>query len=225
MAIAFDAASDFFDNAGVATVFNDTHVCTGSNLVLAASAYIDPNTGRTITVRTYNGVSMTEVVSSTNSSLHYLYLLVNPSTGSNTLSMTTSAVLLGNKQIGWSGTSYTGCAQTGQPDSFASNFVVGDTSTNFAVTTTVVAANCWLVGGAESVLSGLIGSGSAGANTIYRGAVGGNVWGADSNGTVATGARSLNFGKTSGSDNTVGAVMSIAPSVAATSNSNFFMFM
>lgn len=178
MAIAFDATS-------VGTQVNSntkswSHTCTGSDLILFVSCM--SNTSDDITSVTYNSVSMSlvgKVQYPGSGRWTYLYVLVNPATGINTITMTASGVSF----LQGTATSYTGAAQTGQPDS--SNTASG-TSTNITASTTVVSSNCWLVMASGDNQAGE----SAGSGTTLRNSTNGNAI-SDSNGTVSTGSQSL----------------------------------
>lgn len=224
MAIAFDAVSGGKDNGGAVTSITFSHTCTGANLVLVVVAYIDNIGGTSITGVTYNGVAMTQVATVTGGTRvqSYSFILVNPATGAHNVVVSANQVIGGNQQIAANSMSYTGCAQTGQPDSNGTNGLASSTVTNFPVSTTVVASNCWLVGGGTEN-AGDIAGGVAGAGTTYRGVVQFNQYGADSNGTVGTGSQSLNWGRAGTSGDISGTVMSLAP--VATPNTGFLMFM
>lgn len=200
-AIAFDATSGVQTN----TSNSLSHTCTGSNLLLAVEVTGDLVTD-TLTDLTYNSVSMFSSIVKVNYSTDrwsYLGVLANPSSGANNITETGSTF----RNI--AGVSYTGCAQTGQPDSKASkDQSTGGPFTTQAVTTTVVAANCWLVGMTRGS-SGM----AAGSGTTLRGTPTGAEQMADSNATVGTGSQSLNYTYSSG--NMVGLVASIAPVAAA----------
>ena len=210
-AIAFDVASEAKDNSGSVSSITYSHTITGSNpiLVVVSQAY-----SQTFSGATYNGTAMTLVSLarySTSNVYGALWIMQAPPTGANNVVVTLNGTTAGNKQFAIHSMSYTGAAQTGQPDSFGTNTAEGSSVTTFTVTTTVVNSNTWLVGGASEE-AGDIAAGSAGAGTTYRGAVQFNQWGADSNGTVATGARSLNWGRAgTGSANIEGIVVAICP--------------
>jgi len=156
MAIALDTTTD----GGVANVSTHTfnHTCTGSNLILFVGfrKLIDD-----IIAVTYNGVPMTLVTKqqSTGSinDYIYLYVLVAPATGTNVVSI--SALTAGN--IAAMSASYTGAAQTGQPDAFGSQATAGVSSGNAnGPTITTVADNCWLVLFSRKTAAGAIAASS-----------------------------------------------------------------
>jgi len=106
MAIATDAFTNVSQGPGNHSY---AHTCTGGDLILFVGASGDD--GDDITACTYNSVSMTEVakVNAFGAEFVYLYMLVNPATGSNTVQFTSTA---GNMRS--SSGSYTGAAQTWQ---------------------------------------------------------------------------------------------------------------
>ncbi len=181
------------------------HTVTGSDTLLIVGI----NRGQDlddVTSVTYNGVAMTQLGKvDTGSSFMYLYGLVAAATGAN------------NIVVNWtnSGTvycaaaSYTGVSQTGLPDSAHADSGNSGTLTG---TTTVVAANCWLVGFQRNESGTPL---TAGAGTVVRKAVTGNTYIAviDSNTTVGTGSQSLIT--TSGSNQWGSVIASVAPVAAA----------
>lgn len=130
-----------------------SHTCTGSNLVLIVSVTSD---NANVTAVTYNGVSMTLGTSATGGSSSvntYLYYLLNPATGSHTVSVSG-----GSGGPGCISASYTGVKQTGFPD--ASNHQITASSPSSSTSLTVVANGCWIVGSFN------VANGGADSNTI-----------------------------------------------------------
>lgn len=214
MAIAFDTATD----GGSTTSYS--HICTGSNLILLVSVGV--LTGNTPTV-TYNSVSMTQLTSTASSIgfTFFTFYLINPSTGSNSVAISSTGAVKGSVSV-----SYTGVSQSGFPDSSSSTAATASPCT---CTTTVVASNCWTVAfGWASCTSGTA-TISDDKTSRKTAAPVDNApqWKydvADSNGTVSTGSNSIAFtfgggGTTRGN----GTIMSLAPAVAS-GNSNFFSF-
>lgn len=203
MAIALDTST----SAGGAASWS--HSCTGSNLVLVVSCYAITDT---VTSVTYNGVSMTQInkTSFPGSGRQgvYLYYLINPATGSNTVLVT------GGTGLG--AASYTGAKQSGQPDAFASNSFSASPGT---CNVTVVGTGCWLVG----ALADPSGSESAGAGTTIRATDANGLAFADSNGTVGTGSQTLTINYGGGSAGMISA--SIAPAAVATTGYGYSMLM
>lgn len=131
------------------------------------------------------------------------YYYLNPSTSSTAYAATTSNVGEGVEMIVHL---YAAAKQTGQPDSSASATGIA----TLALTTTVVAANCWLACALRNRTAG--GTPTAGSGTTLR-VSGSGISSYDSNGTVGTGAQSLNV-SAAGGNAILGYVVSMAPSVA-----------
>lgn len=206
MAIAFDATDPGSQGAG-STTHSWSHTCTGSNLMLIVSAISDNNVD-SITGVTYNSVALTKLASAQISGARYVYLwyLIAPATGANTVVVTSS----GTEYSGGRSISYTGVKQTGFPDSQST---ATSTGVNITGTTTVVATDCWTVmvnvhdGGGWAPPTA--GSGTTGRQLDSIAGI------CDSNGTVATGARSLILDGGSGSGGNACVIASFAPAVAA----------
>lgn len=208
MAVAFDAIdAGLFNNDGVSTTFTLAHTCTGSNLTLVVPVVIVH--GTSVTGMTYNTVAMTLSSSSTSGSGGrydtYIYTLIAPATGTHDIVFTVPSPIGGSKQMTMQGSSYTGTNQTAI-DSASST--VAATSSPFVLTTTVVAANCWITGACGSADGDM--NATPGSGTTYHGAQVGNMQAGDSNGTVGTGSQSLNFGHTNANEIS-GSIVSIAP--------------
>lgn len=206
MAIAFDAAAAEGVSPGSSLTYS--HTCTGSNLLLFVGIWQSTD-GDHITAVTYNSVSMTRILrqaGAVGGGSVYLYFLINPSTGSNSVSITADTSAL----ISAASSSYTGAKQSGQPDSSSSSNVH---STSDTETTTVVDTNCWLVMFGTDQSGGTI---SAGTGTTKRAGKDGGYSGGifDSNGTVSTGSQSLQFTAVGTSD-LAGVIASFSPAVAS----------
>lgn len=190
-AIAFDNNADNSVGSGTATVsFN--HTVAGSNTLMVAGVQAGSGVAGTgsVTAKTYNSVGMTATSSSPagddDGTLNFFYL-VAPTTGTNSASFTRSIAvdgLFGNT------VSYTGMAQTGQPDSSNS---ATNTGTSLACSNTVVGTGCWLVGTYRNGATGTPNSLSGGVlrGTATSGRIG------DSNATVGTGSQSMTWGAAS----------------------------
>lgn len=210
-AIAWDAASGMQNNASSAGSPNSlSHTCTGSNLVLVVGTTGDSTTDHLTDIQ-YNSVSGTisQRKQYPSDRWQYLSIFTNPATGVHNID---TVGLVSWSQSG--GTSYSGCAQSGQPDS--SNNVNTTSTTSISVSTTVVATGCWLVG---MIYSGYT-SGSW-TNATIRGTSFSTVGQAvvDSNATVGTGSQSLT-GTGSPSASYVFVIMSIAPVAAASGSTS-----
>ena len=127
MAIALDATST-----------GSTHTCTGSNLILFVAVTEQGNPGTP--TATYNGVSMTSLGTQSYSNGSFtLFYLLNPATGSHTVSVSSGADSKTNVN-----TSYTGVKQTGQPDASSSG-TNNSATTSLTGSVNTVADNCWVI--------------------------------------------------------------------------------
>lgn len=206
MAIAYDA---YTSGGVVGTSLTVSHTCTGSDRFLVAGVLGNTEGNDTITGVTYAGVAMTKITKSppVGSGGRYLYLfhLTNPASGANDVVVSSSSsTFMSTKNA-----SYTGCSQSGQPDSSSTKEQASGTS--FSIPTTVVASNCWL-----SSIAQMDGGGNltAGAQTTIR-STADVVALSDSNGTVGTGSQAQNFSNTGGGKSW-GVILSIAPVVVVT---------
>lgn len=134
-AIAFDAVG-----AGNATATSVTfaHTVTGSNTILFVGVY--SSGGDFVTGVTYAGTAMAQQnkVNDPNGNTDYIYMLVNPTTGTNNVVITRSDIdALCGRSV-----SYTGAAQTGQPDA-KNTGNSGATTAGITVNVTTVADNSW----------------------------------------------------------------------------------
>jgi hypothetical protein len=190
-AIAIDSAAA---GAASGTPVTLAFTCTGTDLILFADFVYAASTSD----MKYNAVAMTVIQDQATAGVNgcQLFYLVAPSTGTNNIVETGQSGAI-------AATSYSGAAQTGQPDSSAKNQAIAASSVT--TSTTVVASNCWLVGAAGNAGGEM----TAGTGTTRRAFdAGGNVIG-DSNGTVSTGSQSLQFN--GGVSNYAMVVASFAP--------------
>lgn len=192
--------SILFDASGSAAVNTASwsHTCTGSN----GAIFMGINSS-TLSGVTYNTVTANLINTATpsGSNTSYLYGLTGPATGAHTV---TASGGTANYRAG--STSYSGVDPT-QPDSTSGNTTLNSTIT---LTTTVVAANCWLI-----VMGGVGGSGATGSTNktdrvvISVGSFAGMII-ADTNAAVGTGAQSVVL-NSSVSGNMGGVIASIKP--------------
>lgn len=203
-AIAVDATSA---SNGTGLTLTYSHTCTGSNLILVSTGYL--NTGASlddvsgITYATVAETLINKLLAS--GDYTYLFNLVAPATGANNVvvSITISLSVLSES------VSYSGAAQSGQPDSQNAT-KVDNSGTSLTTSTTVVASNCWLVGHGRWDAGGI----GAGTGTTFRKTQANTGSGFfDSNGTVGTGSQSLQITGTALSGGTSGVlnIASIAP--------------
>jgi len=133
-----------------------------------------------------------------------LWVLINPATGSNTVSMSFSGAVY--KQ--GIAASYTGAKQSAQPDSNNSG---GPTTTNsFSISTTTIADNCWLVMAGTNDNGNTVSGGTG--TTGRQSDPNGFGWLADSN-AAKTPAGSYSLNVTCTSQPMQGQILSIAPLV------------
>jgi hypothetical protein len=218
MAIGFDHETNG-PNGATTSPQTFSHTTSGSNRFLFVATTQAVEGADDISAMTYNSVTMTKIAGIQCPSDRFIGLwgLVNPASGSNTVSITFS----GNFMTAYA-VSYTGAKQSAQPDS--SNSTTTGASTSFTMSTTVVAANCWTMCYANNTNR----NSTVGASTTNRAPSTANTDAAtfgDSNTTVGTGSQSLNFTAAAGAGAWGGIMASLAPFVAVTVNSNFLAFM
>jgi hypothetical protein len=157
MAIVLDATSK--GSATSTSPLQWNHTCTGSNLVLIVGVNVCvsvPNSNADCSSVTYNGVNLTLLGSKRSNGIVQasLWYLLNPATGSNAISIDFSGT---DARSDAGAVSWTGVAQSSQPDAVAGNT---GSSTNPSLTVTTVADNCWVIGvecsaGTPTVTAGL----------------------------------------------------------------------
>lgn len=198
MAIAFGAIS------AVSTSQTPTSVAVSGSDTLGIVYVVGETASDQITAVTWNGVSMTKIAAVQTPADRWIsaWWVANPA------SSTTISFTGGTFWRSFS-TYYTGCAQTGQPDSFNTGTSVA--STAITVATTVVASNSWYVmfqkentGGGSYTPSGVLVSMRANADA-------GGIAIADSNGTVGTGSQSGTLTQDSGTTNHGAIAISLSP--------------
>lgn len=160
MSISFNAAADLGNNGGSGTLSVSYTSGSGANRMLALAIKGDTGTDN-ITGVTYNSVTCSLAAKLTPAGgmgdrWIYLYYLLNPSSGSNTLSITTSGgyILAGAAD-------YTGVKQSGQPDATSTSSV--GVALTLTGTITTVADQCWTImawGGYASNFAPTAGAGS-----------------------------------------------------------------
>lgn len=135
MAIAIDSKNN--GSSAFSSSLSYSHTCTGINLGLVVSVATD---SATVTA-TYNSVSMTEINHRvvTGGFIVYAFLLVNPSIGSNSISISAS----GASQVSACSVSYTGINQSGQPDNSTTAAISSNVTLSSSLTP--IANNCWVI--------------------------------------------------------------------------------
>lgn len=200
MAIAFDAVTHSAFKNGTANT--QTHTATGSDLLALIHIY---SSADQVTGVTYAGTSCTFInkqLMTDAAAGQYIrtYYILSPATGSQTIQVNSSSALGGYFSI----ITYTGVAQTGQPD--ASNQQATSPATSLTTTVTTTADNCWLMGYAYHGLTLSAGSGT----TLRGGSVAGILEVMDSNAAL-TPAGSHSLITTSASTFTGHVVASFSP--------------
>ena len=143
-AIARDATSS--GSTGSDTSLTFSHTCSGANGILWLGIRVSSDyTEDWIDTVTYNGVAMDLADkcladNGTSGQAIYLYYLVDPPAGAHDIVITTTETTT----IVAGSSSYTGAAQTGQPDSHG--FATADATTGVTLNLTTTADNCWTVG-------------------------------------------------------------------------------
>ncbi len=204
-AIAFDAATDGgYSGGGEQSPYSWSHTCTGSNLALIVYHGINVDTDQTTGV-TYNSVSMAAVdkLDLLTAGYHYSWVLVAPSTGANTVTIT------GTGANGMYGTSqsYSGCAQTGQPDAHTIATAVSASTDSVALAS--VADNCWHT---AFFRNGAGNQPTAGANTTSRAIIAATgAWMACDSNSAKTPAGSVTLNATAGAGIWIHGAMTLAP--------------
>ena len=194
--IQFDAAVAGYNGSTAGATFDTTFtVGTKANRAIVANVLgnaSSPNGDVTGVTWDPSGANQafTQVGIGRNGSGFYesLWLLLNPVSGTKTLRV------FKNDWCAVTASAYSGAKQTSQPDSHAD--ATGTGAHTVTGTTTVVAANCWLVMGGGGTNGGPL---TAGAGSTLRAVDSGQETAlVDSNGIVGTGAQSLVINAPSG---------------------------
>lgn len=200
MAIAFDSSS--FGNSNSATSITFSHTCSGLNRILFVG--VSTVSARTISSVTYNGIAMTNINRSGGSQVVALYYLIGPATGTNNIVVTIDSTSF----IYADSVSYTGVAQSGQPDAQNTS---ASTNTTRTTSVTTVADNCWAVLIARGVSDG---DTNAGTGSTERVASTGYIQMYDSNGPK-TPAGSYSMSTTQVNQEVTHAMASFSPFVGS----------
>jgi len=200
MAIAFDSSAGSFQGSTITLTYS--HTCTGSNLILLVSV---STVTTNITGVTYNGVSMTQITTVSNTAKNYLFYLIAPTTGTNNVVVSAG----GSTLIMSSSSSYTGALQSSQPDAFLA------TASN-TETLSVVNSGCWIVSSSAHNNGGGVtfsaGSGFTLRNQQISSGDGNAIQ--DTNGVVSTGNNTVSINTSfSTAPTIIGASIKVAPIV------------
>lgn len=213
MAIGYDNA---VVNLSISSTTNSTSlsVSASANRVMFAGIFSTVGDDLTGIVATKGGsqVAMTFIAKINNGSEEvYLYYIVNPDSGTNTVTASFSTNVVSRMSV----STYTGASQTGVPDASAT----GQSTNGGTGTLTTIANNCWavmFVRGSTNVV--------ASTNSTERPSAAGSTSAIfDSNGAITpAGSFSMSYTDTGPS---AWVMASFAPSVSATANGNFLTFM
>jgi hypothetical protein len=205
MAISFDTSGQA--NAGQNPTFN-LAAAQANEIAIIFVQY--SSTSVSISTPTVNGSStgVTKIGSTytaDNGEKIEAYYLVNPPTSSVAYAVSASV----NDDV----TLYVGLYKGVNQGAVDSNNTGSNASTSVTLSTTVVAANCWLVSTVYGHGSG-VGTPTAGTGTTVRQSRVGQGLG-DSNGTVGTGSQSMGWTNTGTGTNWSGFIVSLAPALSA----------
>ena len=209
--IMFDAA--LLGSASTSTSFNETFTCTGSNLVLIVGVLEDDNP-HTATGVTYNSVAMTKItdfgIESTSNVSMSVWFLINPATGSHTLTTTRTGTASCSVRV----ISYTGANQsltyTGTPtDNYAT---LGDTATatSRALAVTTLANNSWVIGFNRTGLVGYATTPGSGTMSRTTSSASGRICGDSGHDIVTAGSYTMNW-TNAGADSNIVISLSLSP--------------
>ena len=214
-AVAFDAASSGYQNS---TSVSWSHTCTGANLfgVIGINLYGASND---ITSVTYNGVACASIASiqfaGGVNNFAVLYGIHGPATGAHNAVITRTS----SNHIVAGMLSYTGVAQTGQPEA-STTAAPGSSAANLPLTMTVTTDQAWLVAVMAAVFSGNVFANGTDCtlrqnNTLALDGIQG-MW--DSNTAYAPGSRTITPAFASGNAGVAGVGCVLAPAGAAAGN-------
>lgn len=155
MAIAFDSKTAVSTSATASLSFS--HTCSGTDRILFVLTCAN-GAAFTTTGVTYNGAAMTVATSLRVGAgpIQYIWYLINPDSGSNTVSITNSGSVTAGSAISFNGVSQTGFPVATGSDGSASG------STSYTTNITTVADNSFILS-ASRTNAGL--AFTAGANT------------------------------------------------------------
>ncbi len=139
--IAFDGASDTGYLPGPISSWSWGHECDGDNRLLAVGVCLRTNASRTISSATYNGDSLSQITSDFYSTVQtfLLYMVAPDSGGSYNVSITLDDTVYATVS---GAISYTGAAQTGQPDTYNQGHAYSQSA---SVSVTTGEDGCWVI--------------------------------------------------------------------------------
>jgi len=168
-----------------------SHTTTGSNMIMIV---FESDNQAGMTSITYNGTNLTKEGQFTNTPAGIVsggWYLIAPATGSNTVSLTLNG---GGGAYASCSMTYSGVAQSGFPDSRNTGSSAANVS-SLAISTTVVASNCWLVGmaGGDATSSLTLTTDLTSRQTCNFSGANDFIRVVDSNATVSTGSNTMNI--------------------------------
>ena len=187
MAIAYNTSSYVYGASASSASFDLG--CSGSDRL--AVLFAVTGGGDRLSSITVEGVSATFIakynIGAGNQHLYAYYYIAPPTSATTTYQIN---AINAADDVELHALIYTGAKQSGQPDS--SN--TGSGSPNVVASTTVVSSNCWLASISRNTATGDV-TPSTGTTQRQDGALGET---GDSNGTVGTGAQTMQWNSTSG---------------------------
>ena len=207
MAIGYNTSMDLGWNGGSGNLNVTYTVSSGANRLLVVALSTSNGNIDDMTGVTYNGVSLTQAIKiqSTQGRWAYLYYLLNPASGANSLVVSTT------DQIAGTAADYTGVAQAAQPDATASGDS-GAATGSFTQAITVGTVNSWVMGTTCQNANTSPAAGAGETSRITSAFL--FVYQFDSNADLSTGSHS--FTTTNGSQTNMATLLvSFKPSVAA----------
>jgi hypothetical protein len=163
-----------------------SHTCSGTDRVLFVGIFLGGTVDRVNGV-TYNGVSMTRLakINDLSGNANYVYFLINPATGSNTVSVDlTSSVNMSAASV-----SYNGVDQTTPIDAWRTDAGVNGGASWTTGTITVTATDAWLLTFLRDTNANAVSATKTkrvGTTVVLEVSF-------DSNGTVPTGSTSVTY--------------------------------
>lgn len=207
-AIALDSTSNITSsgwyNCGTSCSWN--HTVSGSDRILFV--YVTSNLNDQVAGVTYNGINLTQLVKQgrtvDNGTWSYIYYLLNPTTGTHSITVNLSSA---DSSLMAAAISYTGVVQSAPESSLGTS----SQSTTASMNVTTLTDSDWLTGMFYNNSGSNI---SAGTNTTFRGGASNTAISADTNGALnPAGLYSLNA---NGTNIWIGVMAVISPSAAIT---------
>lgn len=217
MAIAHGSSTDGGNNGGSTTNLTFSHNCgAGTDRILFVHFNGDSAPGNDdVTGVTYNGVACTLAQKYGPDAADrwlYVYYLINPSSGANNVSITTTNA----HNISGGATHYTGGHQASQPDALATNVAASGSDTSLTTSVTVATDQSWiaLIEGSYNA-NNPPGAGTGATRRVFGATFGEWGW-FDGNAAESVGSQSMQTTRTSSPSHAIAHnMLSFKPSVAA----------